>query len=399
MYALIDCNNFFVSCERIFKPHLVGKPVVVLSNNDGCVVARSKEAKLLNIPMGAPIFKYKELVKNHGVYTLSSNFTLYGDISSRVFEILSSFDLPMEIYSIDEAFIQVPDKNAEMLAHEIRNKLSRWLRMPVSIGLSTTKTRAKAANSIAKQKEAGAHILKDKDLSSFPIGDVWGIGYRFAEKLRLRGVKTAMDLIHKDEAWIRKLMHVGGLQTYLELKGTPCESVIENTPPRKTMTVSRSFSTEITDIKQLEEKGVLFISKAFEKLRKHSLTTGYIQCYLATNRFKGKKRYLYSFRSFPLPTSYTPLGIAAIKTILQEVYDGSPIKKMGVFLSELCSKSEVQQDFFGSSKENPQLMELFDSINRKYGAHTVTFSKKLPKTTYNQQYTTSWDDLLSFDID
>ncbi|MBA3814668.1 MAG: Y-family DNA polymerase [Alphaproteobacteria bacterium] len=261
MFALVDCNAFYVSCERVFQPHLEGKPVIVLSSNDGCAISRSNEAKALGIKMGVPLFKIKDIVQKHKVHVFSSNFSLYGDMSSRVMATLKTMSSSLEIYSVDEAFLDlslVPQHELFSQGCHIKTLVKQWTGIPVSVGIGPTKTLAKVANHMAKKNPSGCCVLADPQkieevLKTFPLQDIWGIGYQWSKKLSRFGMNTALDLVQAELGWIRKTFNIVLTRTALELKGTSCLSLEEVYPPKKAMVSSRSFGVPVSSFDVLRE--------------------------------------------------------------------------------------------------------------------------------------------------
>lgn len=401
MYALIDCNNFFASCEQLFNPKLQGNPVVVLSNNDGCVIARSAEAKKLGIPMGAPAFQYRSLFLEHNVTTLSSNFVLYGDMSKRVMDTLRTFEFPLEIYSIDEAFLFLPEADPK-LGHLIRDKVMQWTGIPISIGIAPTKTLAKVANKLAKKgpgvvsfpsAEAAAPSLK-----TFPIEDIWGIRRRHKKRLYSYGVRTAADLKKRSDAWVKRYMTVTGLRTVWELQGTPCLSCQDVQPERKSIVSSRSFGCKITDPTALKEALSTFLARATRKLRRDHLKAQFLVVFISSDTTTSAAKHL------PLPTAYTPDLSAHAHALLEEIFKpGKEYKRAGVMLGELSHENATQCDLFANdpkAEHKQALMTSVDAINRRFETPMVTFAsegiaKKWQglRSHRSPLYTTSWDDL------
>jgi DNA polymerase V len=294
-FLLIDCNNFFVSCERVFNPALKNKPVIVLSSNDGCVIARSNEAKLLGIPMGIPAFQCADLVKKHNIQVFSSNFALYGDMSNRIMYTLAQYVTALEIYSIDEAFLFIPEvTQSEELnnfyyteyAQFLRKKVLQHTGIPISIGIGPTKTLAKVANKIAKKNSEHngvfdiTHRDKDTILEQLDVRDIWGIGSRYAKFLHAYGIHTARDFMHSNEQWIKKKLTVFGHKTLLELRGVSCLHVEEITSEKKSITVSRSFGRSVTSYIELQESVAHYISMAAQKLRAQNMAAGVITVFI-----------------------------------------------------------------------------------------------------------------------
>jgi DNA polymerase V len=413
MFSLIDCNNFFVSCERVFNPLLHKKPVVVLSNNDGCVIARSEEAKALQIPMGAPIFKYKQKLLLHDVIALSSNFTLYADLSKRVFALLEDFGLPIEIYSVDEAFLDVSSiaiQDLEAFGKRVKDQIKKWIGIPVSIGFARSKTLAKMAGEVAKKKREhhGVFVLESADelLKQTPIDAVWGIGRNLTPKMKSFQIHTAYDLTIREENWVKKVFSVVVLKTQLELKGMPCISfMVEDTIP-KSMLYSRSLKKEIEDSLEIEKLIATFTAKLALKLRKKKLTCCYLNVFLHGNRFK-EGSFFESSLQLPLSTNYTPALIQAAKSLLKGFLNNPfAVKRLGILLMDLSPENEKQLSLLeNESLGKSKVMETFDLINRKFKDGQIRFASELSQTAVISQrdavsnkYTTSWDELLTIQI-
>jgi DNA polymerase V len=414
LFALIDCNNFYVSCERLFRPALEGRPVVVLSNNDGCIIARSNEAKALGIGMGEPFFKCRKFIESHEVQVFSSNYALYGDISQRVMTVLSQLEPEVEVYSIDEAFFCLPQGKAEALlanGRQIRETVKRQVGIPVSIGFGPTKTLAKIANRIAKkQPEHGGVfvILPDSDidgiLKNIEVGDVWGIGGRSTQKLAGQGVCTAYDLTRANEAWIKKNLSITGVRTMYELRGISCFSLEEAPPPKHSIACSRSFGIPVSTIKEMREAAVSYISRAAEKLREQQLKAGCLTLYLTTNRFRiGQPQYVNS-RTVTLPcaTADTAELIEYAVRCLKELFrPGYEYQKVGVVLADLIPAHIHQGNLFiVPRKHRNNLLQALDRINDRWGKDTLQYaSAGLTKPWHHKQtmkspsYTTNWREL------
>lgn len=418
LFALVDCNNFYASCERLFRPELNGKPVVVLSNNDGCIVARSNEAKALGIPMGEPLFKAKHLIAKHNVHVFSSNYALYGDLSHRVMETLRQMEPEVEVYSIDEAFIALPatkEWDRVKYAGELRERIRKNVGIPVSIGMAATKTLAKIANRVAKKQAQGNGVFDltdpgkiDHVLEKIEVNDVWGIGWRSTEKLNSRGIYTALDLKRADETRIRKLLTVVGARTVMELNGISCIS-LENAPacPQSIIT-SRSFGHPVTDIDNLREAVITFVSIAGEKLRKQGVEAGALNLFITTGPFDEQARYSNNQTIvLPQPSSSTPELIAAALQGLKSLYrPGYRYRKAGVMLTEILKQDRYkQQDLFSFSQpttsEDKRLMTALDRINGKWGRQTIQYGMTIAEnkpwmmqqTRKSPAYTTSWHEL------
>lgn len=409
LFFLIDCNSFFVSCERVFNPKLWGKPVVVLSSNDGCVVARSKEAKKLGIPMGAPAFQYKQLFRDRGVFVYSSNFTLYGDISQRVMQVIQQFSSDYEIYSIDEAFLSITTDDPLSIAREIRARVLRWTGIPVSVGIAPTKTLAKVANHIAKKDEQGVHLLHDpieidRTLAQFPLDDIWGIGRNLSRRLKGHGIFTPLQFKNSADTWIQKSFSVVLLKTALELRGISCLPLDEVEAPNKSITCSRSFGSPVTTLFQLEEAISSYTARAAEKLREQGLSASFLTVYLTTSPFIADPYSNSATASIPEPTDYTPQLITIAKKCLQGIFrEGYSYKKVGVILNDLSSKTAHQLDLFSTPTPNRgRAMDVLDQINGVYGRNALQFAAegiekpwKMRRCHTSARFTTHWDELLT----
>jgi len=415
--AMVDCNNFYVSCERAFNPALEGTPVVVLSNNDGCVIARSEEAKALGIAMGEPEFKRRPFFAGHGVRVFSSNYALYGDMSARVHEILCGFSSEVERYSIDECFLLLRHRDRDALlalAAEIRRTILRWTGIPVCVGLAWTRTLAKVANRLAKKRpdSGGVWMLDDpastrRELAGLDVGDVWGIGWRSAAKLHRLGVHTALDLTQRTRDWVREKLTVCGLRTVMELQGIPA-ILMEDAPPAASITCSRSFGTRIEDRASLEEAVSAYVQRAAVKLRSRGLLAGAVQVFLQTARHAPGPQYSGSgCLPLPLPSDYTPALLDKAATILRDVYrPGYRYQKAGVLLLDLTPRGMRQLTFAECDREQLSarekgLMAALDAVNARYGRDSLRFagSGVGPKSWHMRQrhlsrrFTTSWDEL------
>ncbi|NGX61344.1 MAG: DNA polymerase IV 1 [Chlamydiae bacterium] len=418
--ALVDCNNFYVSCERIFQPKLIGKPVVVLSNNDGCIIARSQEAKRLGIPMGAPLFQWAEFLRIHDVGVLSSNFALYGDFSSRVMEILASSTPEIEIYSIDEAFLCLKGiANPADYCRKVREKILKWTGIPVSIGIAPTKTLAKVANHRAKRDPSleGVYAPTLKEISShletLPVEEIWGIGRRLTACLEKWGIRTAAQFRNQPEEWVRKSLSVVSMRTLLELRGISCLPIEEVPPQKKSTMTSRSFSIPILAKEDLEEAVASFAARGAEKLRKEGLCASWIQVFIMTSPFQKEEAFYrnQALLTFPEPTSYTPKILSTAKKALQSIFrHGYAYKKAGVLLGDLVPETSYQQDLF--SPQNPHqkkrekaLMHILDRSEARFGYRALQFAAegitpawKRPNSSRSPCFTTRWPDLLTIHI-
>ena len=414
LFALLDCNNFYVSCERVFNPELEGQPVVVLSNNDGCIIARSNEAKALGIKMGEPYFRSKPLLDRNRVRVFSSNYALYGDMSQRVMEVLGCLEPEVEVYSIDEAFIRLPaagEETLRILGREIRSRIRQHTGIPVSIGFAPTKTLAKLANRLAKKhpEHGGVFvILPDSDtgsvLKDIGVGEVWGVGGRSTRKLADHGIRTAYDLSRANETWIRKHLSLTGVRTMHELRGLSCFPLEETPQPKHSIACSRSFGALVTELRAMHEAAVCYVSRAAEKLRAQQLKAGCLILYLTTNRFRTDQPQYANSRTItlPCPTADTALLIEQATRCLKELFrPGYAYQKVGVVLSDLIPGHIHQGNLFITSRRNRDTLLLaLDRINLRWGKDTLQYaSAGLNKPWHHKQgmkspsYTTSWREL------
>jgi DNA polymerase V len=413
--ALVDCNNFYVSCERVFNPKLEGVPVAVLSNNDGCIVSRSNEIKALNLPIGAPGFKYEKLIESKGGTLLSSNYTLYADMSRRVMATLEYMCPDIEIYSIDEAFLNLNGfRSRDLTAYcaEIRRIVRKWTGIPVSVGIASTKTLAKIANHIAKKYPGYngvfnmyKHPKTDEILQSITVDKVWGIGRQYEKFLLQKGIRNARQLRDADEKFIDHYMTSVGHKTVLELKGYACIEMDEEPGPKKGIITSKSFSKQVKDINELREAVSTYVSRAAEKLRKQHSVAGHIMVFLNTNRFKEGPQYnnAMSTSLFP-PTAYTPDLINAALSLLELLYvPGLEFKKAGVMLTEIIQEEDVPLTFMAENyldDKRKVLMDIVDKVNHKLGQDTIFYAgsgiKKdweMKRAKLSPRYTTRLDEL------
>jgi len=415
LFALVDCNNFYVSCERVFNPKLAGKPVLVLGNNDGIVVARSNEAKALGIPMGAPAFKFHRLIHQHDVQVFSSNYALYGDMSQRVMETQQQFSPEAEVYSIDEAFLNLSgfeSRNFTDYGWQIRTTVKQWTGLPVSVGIAETKTLAKVANHHAKRSSELAGVCDltagpDRDglLAKVPVEEVWGIGPNYARMLTRHGISTALALRNADDHWIRKQMGVVGLRTVQELRGISCLPMEECPPPKQGITCSRSFGRPVTTLAEMREAVAAYTARAAEKLRGEQLAASALTVFLTTNTFKDGPQYSNAVTlRLPVATDATPelLGVA-LKGIEAIYREGFQYKKAGMMLLELVPLSQVQGNLFDQADRarSAQLMRVIDRLNACGGADTVRFAAsgltqrwRARFAKRSRAYTTNWHELL-----
>ncbi len=425
-YAMIDCNNFYASCERAFNPCLEGKPIVILSNNDGCVIARSEEAKELDIPMGAPEFKYRKFFRENNVVVRSSNYPLYGDMSRRVMETLQHLTHAIEVYSIDEAFAEVSTntiKNLDEYGRVIKETIYQWTGLPVSVGIAPSKTLAKIANETAKRNDQYGGVLNlcdhpgtDHILHKMPLQKIWGIGQGLTIRLNRFNIETALDLKKtiNNKRWVRKHLNVTGLRTVLELNGLPCMQLSEALETRKGILTSRMFGKPLYDLNAIEEAVSTFISRGAEKLRAQGSVASNLQITLIGDKFNNpKSKYKYgSYTSFKVPTGHTPTLIQAGKRLTQSVYlPKTKYKKAAIMLTGLVPHTEVQMDLFDPdlyTQKQYRLMECIDQINTQHGKNTAAFAatglhKKaghhntwsMNQNYLSQRYTTDWNEIMS----
>ena len=404
--ALVDAKNFYVSCERVFDPRLRGKPVVVLSNNDGCIVARSNEVKALGIPMGAPVFKLRSQIRDHSIQVYSSNYTLYGDLSRRVMQTLEQFTPDVEVYSIDEAFLGLSG-DVEAIAEQLRQTVQQWTGIPVSVGVAPTKTLAKVANHIAK-KSTGVCVLDAPStvLADLPVGEIWGIGHRLSDRLHQQGVETALQLRDVELSWIRQQMGVVGVRLVQELRGIPCLPLELCPALRKSCCVSRSFGRPVDAIADLKEAVDTYAARAAAKVRRDELKAGVITVFITTNHFKpNEPQYSNSaVVQLPQPANDTfTLVQAALRAVGWLYRPGYQYKKAGVLLTELSPASVVQTDLFSNLAQQEKrgaLMRTVDSLNRQFGAGTVFCAAEGIKKDWKMRsglrspgFTTRWEEL------
>lgn len=421
MYALCDCNNFYASCERVFQPSLNGKPVVVLSNNDGCVIARSQEAKDLGIKMGVPSFEIKDLIQQHNIHVFSSNYALYGDLSNRVMSTLGCFAPNYEVYSVDEIFLDFKGMEYTNLLEyckQIRKVVKQNTKIPISIGVAPTKTLAKMANKIAKKKfkNIGVLILNEKDeiekhLKEFPVEDLWGIGRKYARFLRDYNITTAYELMQMNDNWIKKNLTIQGLKLVHELRGFPCIPIEDMAPDKKGICVSRSFGQMITDLPILEESVATFTNRAAQKLRKQDSNCSAISVFIHTNQFRADLKQYYNSRYIQLPIATNDSGELikwALKGIEQIFKDGYKYKKAGVLIHEISPESSIQTNLFVELPKDDKrkaLNSTVDKLNKIMGRNVVKYAAmgdgkkwKLRQEKLSPCYTTRLDEIFTINI-
>ena len=384
--ALIDCNSFYVSCERLFNPKIQNVPVVVLSNNDGCVISRSVEAKKIGIKMGEPYFKVKELVRKNNVQIFSSNYALYGDISRRVMKVLKEFSDKIEIYSIDEAFIDISfakDEEVEEYGKKIRERVFKWTGIPTSVGISSTKTLSKVANHIAKKNRAGVIFLKenvDNVLKKFDISDVWGVGKQLSKLYMKNGIDNAFKLKNISNTWVKKSTNVLGAKTVMELRGISCINLETQETKRKSCCVSRSFGKRIESLYKLKESITTHCLNAAEKIRIDKQTTRSITVFIRTSPFDKSRKYYSNSITIELPVA-TDNSLELVKTSidgLNKIYKyGYFYQKAGIILSKLEEASGKELNLLAPILENKSktLMKAIDFTNAKYGRNAITIAQ------------------------
>ncbi len=415
LFALVDCNNFYVSCERLFKPALRNRPVVVLSNNDGCIIARSNEAKALGIGMGEPYFKQQSFIQKHGIKVFSSNYALYGDLSCRVMSILQQEEPEVEVYSIDESFLRIPPRRDRTMTEQglrLKKRVGQCVGIPVSVGLGKTKTLAKIATSVAKKYPGYRGVFdlegcRDTDavLASVPVEKIWGIGRKSAEKLNRFGVRTAFDFKNSNAQRIRTLLGLSGQRTLMELRGNPCVTPESCLPARKSIVSSRSFRKPVTRLQDLKEAVSCYITIGARKLRDQGLAAGNLHVFLATSRFRTDISNFSGSRMVALlqPTSCTSALITAGTRELTALYEpGHPYNKVGIMLTGLRPAAMQQQSLFipAEDSRNTPLMEALDLVNDRWGRDVLRYGSSglarnwnMPQTRKSPAYTTSWAEL------
>ena len=420
MVALVDCNNFYASCERVFNPSLIGRPVVVLSNNDGCVIARSNEAKKVGVEMGVPAFKAAELFKQHNVAVYSANFALYGDMSRRVMSILSNFTPHQEIYSIDECFLHLSGIQEDMKEYglKIKNCVWQWTSIPVGIGIAPTKALAKIANRIAKKYPSqtnGCHVIDSEEkrlkaLKWISIEDLWGIGRSNARKLRAEGVSKAIDFVQMPESWVRKHMTITGVNLQRELKGIPSIELIDSSEKSKSFSVTRTFEKEHDTLDEVKERVITFATLAADKLRAQKSLCRRLQIFVQTNFYKESEEPI--ARSIevrlPFPTSSTLEIVKFVVAGLKQIYEPNRrYKRAGVTLYDFIDTQNLQPSLFPEMNTNPRhikLMEAMDYINKRTKSGIRIASRdaqtfKMHRNHLSKEYTTNINDILEVKCD
>lgn len=415
LFALVDCNNFYVSCERAFDPALRRRPVVVLSNNDGCVVSRSAEAKQLGIKMGVPWFEIRDLERKAGLIAKSSNYALYGSLSNRIMGILGDMAPRQEIYSIDESFLDVTGiADPEALGRQMKARTLQWANMPVCVGIASTKTRAKLANAVAKKAAKLQGVINMERLTEtqersllakIPVIDVWGVGYRIAKRLEQINVRTALDLRNADSDLIRDRFGIVLSRTVAELNGTSCLQLEDVRPAKKQIMNSRSFGRLVTDVVELREAVVMHAARASEKLRMEGCASGGVHVFIQSNPFREQDRQYQASRYVTLPTvtqDTRRITAAALQGLEDMFVPGINYKKAGVMLCELVDHAVQQPDLFSAcdSPRSERLMGVLDGLNQRFGSGTAVFAGAGLDRTWamrsdmkSRNYTTRWEEL------
>ena len=416
MYALVDCNNFYASCERVFRPDLNNKPIAVLSNNDGCIIARSNEVKALGIPMGAPLFEYEELIKKHNIQIFSANFALYGDMSQRVMRILAEYTPELDIYSIDEAFLKLTgfeNYNLQNYGEEIQLKVTKWTGIPISVGIAPTKALSKIANRIAKKfpdKTKSVFFIdtdekRIKALKWIKIEDVWGIGRQHSRRLKAMNVNTAYDFTQLNDSWVQKHMAIVGLRLKHDLQGIPTLD-IETVNPKKNIATTRSFEKNYTDIEQMKERVTTFAVSCAEKLRKQKSCCNSLMVFIHTN---GNRKDLPQYNrnivlKLPFPTnSSIELAKFACQALQIIFKNGYHYKKAGVIVTDFTPEDEIQFGLFeNSNPKHISLMKIVDKINASYGQQKIRLGSqdlkrvwKMKQEKLSPRYTTNINEIIT----
>lgn len=415
VYALVDCNNFYASCERVFNPKLEGRPVVVLSNNDGCIIARSEEAKAIGIKMGMPFFQARPTINAHDVQVFSSNYPLYGDMSQRVMRTLGQFTPEVEVYSIDEAFLNLahcPSDSLTDVGRSIRRTVKQWTGIPVSVGIARTKTLAKVANQLAKRSAKADGVLDltnprylERALEKVPIGDVWGVGWNYKNLLRSHSIYTALDFCNAPERWVQRRMGLTGVRMQQELRGTPCITLDATPSSRRGVSCTRSFAEPVTSLRDLSEAIAMYASRAAEKLRRDGMAARAVIIFLGTNRFQEDSHFNSTCIELPTATDDTPELIEHALGVLRRIYrEGVLYKRAGVMYTDLIPASQVQMEIFDrrDRDRSRQLMGLLDDTNQRIGAGALRYAAVGDHVRWSgrrarrsSRYTTRWDEILN----
>jgi DNA polymerase V len=412
IYALVDCNNFYASCERVFNPKLEGRPVIILSSNDGCAIARSNEAKECGVKMAQPLYQFTDIVKKHDIQVLSANFHLYVDMSNRVMQVLADLAPETQKYSVDECFLDITGMTDDLdeFGKMVQAKVKQWTGIPVGVGIAETKTLAKVANRIAKVSKKTGGVLnlvgsqwQAKALERTEVGDVWGIGKQYAKKLNRNGVKTALDLIGQPDRWIRKEMGVGALKTVRELRGEDCIGFESIPQPKQTTLVSKSFGQTVTELDDLINAVSVFATTAAADIRRSNLVSSAVSVFMETNRFSNGPQYAPSqaVELSPATSNTKHIVRAAIQGVKDIYREGFKFKKAGVMLLDLNDADHAPLSLFDShDPKDDKLIEAFDQINRQLGPGSINFGTAGQSSGWHSnsayrspRYTTEWDDI------
>lgn len=422
MLALVDVNSFYASCEQVFRPDLWGKPVVVLSNNDGCIIAANREAKSIGLPMWRPAFETLPLLRKHQVTVFSSNYPLYGDMSRRVIETLATLCPSLEVYSIDEAFIQIPHPTPDLEAYgqQLRRRVHQWTGLPVGVGIAPTKTLCKVASHMAKQqreRSRNVFVIADEPtrvacLRELPVEEIWGIGKRIAARLHQRGVHRAWDFIHLPDTWVRKELTVTGLRLKRELEGTPQHELEVDPPAKQMIGTAKSFGHNLEDESLIREALAWYVAEVAVKLRRQKRIAGRLTVFVETNPFRKEDRqYCNQIQlKLPVPTDDTPELCHYARLGFDQIFRPSyRYKKVGVWLSDLVHPHAVQQHLFDPDprSRHTRLMQVMDQVNTQYGKATLRTASagfrradwKLKQESLSPRYTTRIDELMQIHAD
>lgn len=415
MYAIVDCNSFFASCEIAFAPDLIGKPLVILSNNDGCVISRNRQAKVLGIPMGAPLFKYKELISKQHIKVRSSNYSLYGDMSERVMKLLEKFSPNVEVYSIDEAFLKLPKtEDYNKIGYDIKNYIMQCTGIPVSVGIAPTKALSKAANNIVKKfpnQTKGYYVIDTEEkriklLKWLPINDIWGIGRGNTKRLQLKGVQTAYEFTKLNDDWVKRNMAIIGLRLKKDLEGEPTISLEDEVLHKKAIATTRSFEFTFSDRENVKERIVTFAASCAEKLRRQHSSCNLLMIFLRSDRNKkGSEQYrVNKLITLPYATNSTLTITQYALQGLNDIYKpGIKYKRAGVVVMGLIKSDMLQLDLF--QNENPKhlkLMAAMDALNEKYNGRKIKLANqdlqrtwKMRQAHLSPEYTTKFNDIIT----
>ncbi len=408
MFALLDCNNFYVSCERVFDPSLIDRPTMVLSNNDGCCIARSNEVKAIGVKMGTPVHQIQALIKTHNIAIRSANFTLYGDLSNRVMSIIQAHYADVEIYSIDEAFFDCShDKTPVETMHQLKRIVEQWTGIPVCIGIGQTKTLAKVANQIAKTNGSGVFDVNAANtaaiLKQLPVDKVWGIGRRWSQRLEAMHIHTAWDLQQSPAPQIKQHFNVMLSRTQAELKGVSCLALETIEPDRQQIICSRSFGSTLSDYEELAQAVATFVHRAAGKLRHRHLETARLSVTINTNPYSTVDQQYHQSGTVNIPTTASTrvLTHTALRILKQIYRPDYPYKRAGVMCSELSNTSQHQSDLFNDSQPDP-LAQVMTTINARFGRDVITPARvkgryqhwRMRQAYLSKAYTTNWKQLM-----